>query len=130
MESAFTTSPPRARASSVASPDLPVAVAPTTAMTRVPMPLVCRVCLRPGGDVVTHLEGGGGVAQVRGERTRGRRPGQHLPGGPAGHEELLVAAWIERGQRAWVGGGQGGGHLAVVAVGVRVRGSRDAAGPA
>src|SRR5436305_1374363 len=99
-------------------------------MTRVPMPLVCPVCPHPGGDVVTHLEGSGGVAQVRGEGTRGRRPGQHLPGGPAGHEELLVAAGIECGQRGGVGGGQGGGHLAVIAVGVRVGGSRDAAGPA
>src|SRR6202008_4995750 len=103
------------------------AVAPTTAMTRVPIPLVCP---HPGGDVVTHLEGGGGVAQVRGEGTRGRRPGQHLPGGPAGHEELLVVAWIERGRRGGVGGGQGGRRLAVIAVGVRARGSRHAAGPA
>src|SRR6202008_914252 len=84
------------------------AVAPTTAMTRVPIPLVCP---HPGGDVVTHLEGGGGVAQVRGEGTRGRRPGQHLPGGPAGHEELLVAAGVERGPRGGGGGGRraGGG---------------------
>src|SRR5215470_6907686 len=127
MESVFTTSPPRARASSVASPDLPVAVAPTTAMTRVPMPLVCP---HPGGDVVADLEGGGRVPQVGGEGTARRRPGQHLPGGAARHEELLVAAGIERGQRAGIGGGQGRGHLVVVAVGAGIGGPGDAAGPA
>jgi hypothetical protein len=44
----------------VASPDFPVAVAPTTAMTCVPMPLVCP---HPGGDVVADFERSGGVAQ-------------------------------------------------------------------
>ena len=54
MESAFTISPPRASASRSDNPDFPVAVGPTTVITRCGMASVCQPGPGTGASQLAH----------------------------------------------------------------------------
>src|SRR5688500_2929867 len=115
MESALTTSPRKAAAITSPADDLPAAVGPTTATT---------LGTGPGGDEVADAVRRRGVVQRRPPRAAAGGAGQHLPGGPAADEQLVVQRRVEREQRVGVGGGQGAGDGGVVRLrpGVEVAG--------
>src|SRR6202453_3465106 len=117
MESALTTSPSSALASSIARPDLPAVVGPTTAITCMTLSLP----RLPVSDEVADLEGGAG---------RRGRPGQDLPGGAAGYEQVGVLGWVKVCEPGRTGSGQRGGDPLVVAVRFRVGSARGLPGAA
>src|ERR1700761_9038900 len=94
IESALTTSPPTARASSTARSDFPAAVAPTTAISVIAGPLGAA-----GRHAPQHRRGRG-FAGRGGRGRRGRRALAGLPGvarpGPAHAERLVVGPQVMR----------------------------------
>src|ERR1700677_93503 len=128
MESALTTSPSSALASSIARPDLPAVVGPTTAITCMTLSLP----RLPVSDEVADLEGGARILQGAGEGGAGRRgrPGQDLPGGAAGYEQVGVLGWVKVCEPGRTGSGQRGGDPLVVAVRFRVGSARGLPGAA
>src|SRR6266550_131512 len=122
MESAFTISPPRQRASWIARSDLPVAVGPSTARTR-------SATGRPARDDVLHAERNLGVEHLGIHSYARQQHARGDPGRSARTKQLRSKAQIQRRERRTVTGGQGSENGGVETLGTLVPIARGGARP-